>query len=155
MKRMKTMYGTKQITQLLTKAVAAFICIATYLLVPGIANAQEVSIATVATLPATNSEDAEYAADMAALTSLTGRNMPRPKLHVIERLKHIDREWPGLLRDYVNPLVRNMVANGYRDGLSLRTTLFSDNTRGLSLRALVARDIRGNREARLTFAMNF
>lgn len=150
-----TMYGTKQITQFITKAFAALVCIAACLFVPDIANAQEVGIATIATLPATNSEDAEYAADMAALTSLTGRNLPRPKLNVIERLKHIDREWPRLLRDYVNPLVRGMVANGYRDGLSLRTTLFNDNARGLSLRALVARDIRGDREARLTFAMRF
>lgn len=104
-----------------------------------------------------SAEDAEYERDAASLTQLTAGNKWRPKPDLRTMLRRAEREWPRLLLRYAQPAVRGLLADRQNGSntLSVRTTLFRDNSKGLHLAGGFGRNSWGEREARLQFSARF
>ena len=145
----------------LNKGVAIPGCLLALLCSPLAARAQQITPpANVATpsptadslaTPQTKDDDAEYTADVASLTRLTQHEPIAIKRTLRDELRHLDQEWPLLMRDYINPLVRSLFVNHYHNRLMLNSTLLHyNNKQEGTLGAAV-----GQNDAQLSFTMRF
>lgn len=132
------------------------------MILPVAAQAQDVapavSNAPTLLMTATDiAQNAELARDVADMTQLTGGDKRRVKPTVRTLLRYPGREWTRLLLRYTQPVVRGLIADqrGNSGSLSLKTTLFRNNAKGMKLVGGIGRDASGTREARLQFSARF
>ncbi len=102
-------------------------------------------------------DDAEYTRDVASLVELTEGDKRRAKPNLRTLVRRAERDWPRLMLRYAQPAVRGLLADRQNgsNSLSIRTTLFRDNSKGLHLAGGLGRNSWGEREARLQFSARF